>query len=178
MKMPETGVRCRRWWFLIAILLLHTVGVVEVVAEDSQVIRIENVKLRQIEAEKFTRISEYFTGRENEGRRMFLRSNSESRGGLYFIARFSKPLDRFPPDLKVGIDFYEAGSAQVRQYRYLLPERRKHTNKLFIGITEPGILDKTLPVAWRVCLEYPDGSLFAERKSYLWEMPEPIRDHQ
>jgi len=135
-------------------------------------VSIQNVKLRQIEAEKFRRITEFFTGRENTSGRVFLRSDPAERGGLYFITRIDDKLTNLPAGMKVGIDFFEAGSAQMRQYIFALPMVLKETNKLFIGLTDEGMLEKQLPAAWRVYLLNPDESLHSELKSYLWEMPE------
>lgn len=135
-------------------------------------VSIQDVKLRQIEAEKFMRISEFFTGRENTSGRVFLRSNPAQRGGLYFIARLDEKLTTLPAGMKVGIDFFEAGSAQMRQYIFEIPKVLQETNKLFLGLTDEGMLEKQLPAAWRVYLLNPDESLHSELKSYLWEMPE------
>jgi len=141
-------------------------------ASATEHLEIDNVKLRLIESEKFSRISEYFTGEENTGRRLFLRSEPSERGGLYFITRLSENVKKLPAQVKVCVDFFETGSAVMQHYQFELPERRKNTNRIFIGITGDERLEKGLPVAWRIYFTDSNGSLYAERKSYLWEMPE------
>lgn len=149
-----------------------TFSALAVESAEHRVVSIQDVKLRQIEAEKFMRISEFFTGRENTSGRVFIRSNPAQRGGLYFIARLEEKLTKLPAGMKVGIDFFEAGSAQMRQYIFEIPKVLQETNKLFLGLTDEGMLEKQLPVAWRVYLLNADESLHSELKSYLWEMPE------
>ncbi len=140
--------------------------------ESRHEVEIENVKLRLIESRKFTRISEFFTGKENMGRRIILRSNPQERGGLYFIVKMDTKMSDLPDGIQVGVDFFDAGSAIQKHYKFQLPAERKPSSRLFIGITGDGRLEQEVPVAWRVYLEAATGELVAELKSYLWEMPE------
>ena len=57
-----------------------------------RVAHIEKVRIRSIEGHRFVRLSEYFTGKENTGNRMIVRSQPEERTGLYFILRLDRPV--------------------------------------------------------------------------------------
>ena len=137
-------------------------------------IEIENAKLRIIEAGTFTRISEYFTGHENRGRRVIVRSDPENRGGLYFIIRFSESTRDFPEGLHLRIDYYSTKQGELEHREFELPYPMKHTNRIFAGVTAEETENMTLPIAWRIQLLHQDGSLYSELKSYLWEMPETL----
>jgi hypothetical protein len=78
-------------WVLGMLALVAAFGALPqgVAAAESRAIRMVDVVVRTIEADRFVRLSEYFTGKENQGRRVFLRTDPESRGGLYFIVRLS-----------------------------------------------------------------------------------------
>ena len=137
-------------------------------------IEIENAKLRIIEAGTFTRVSEYFTGHENQGRRVIVRSDPENRGGLYFIIRFSESTKDFPQGLRLAVDYYSMKQGKLDHQEFELPYPMKRTNKIFAGITAEETKDTTLPIAWRIQLLRQDGSVYSELKSYLWEMPETL----
>ena len=137
-------------------------------------IGIENAKLRVIEAKTFYRISEFFTGRENTGRRVIVRSDPEQRGGLYFIVRFSESTEDFPVGLKLAVDYYTARSGKMKHQEFALPYPMKRTKNIFAGITQEDTEGLRLPIAWRVQLLREDGTVYSELKSYLWEMPESL----
>ena len=142
--------------------------------EASEAVKIENAKLHIIQATKFTRISEYFTGHENQGHRVIVRSNPDYRGGLYFIIRFSESTRDFPKGLHLSMDYYSAKQGKLNHQEFALPYPMKRTNKIFAGITAEEIDEMVLPIAWRIQLIREDGSVYSELKSYLWEMPETL----
>jgi len=156
----------RFWLGLMGILLA---------AETLVSVELENVRIRFIEAEKFYRISEYFTGEENQGGRVIVRTQPEERGGTYFILRFSERIRTLPPDTFISLDYFQPGSTSLESHRIALPKNRKSTNKLFLGVTSSEEESSTLPVAWRIGVEDASGQLLSEYKSYLWEIPEVSR---
>jgi hypothetical protein len=159
-------------WVLI--LLLVSALFVGNVLCNADNIEIENVKLRIIDAKAFSRISEYFTGRENQGRRIILRTDPEQRGGLYFIIRFSDSMKNLPRGLNLSLDYYAAGSGKLNHCGYEMPYPLKPTNKVFAGITSSDTIKLGIPIAWRIQLLTQDGSIYSELKSYLWEMPDTL----
>lgn len=156
---------------IFALLLVLLAG--NLCAEDTG-IEIENVRLRIIDAKTFYRISEFFTGHENQGRRVIVRSDSEQRGGLYFIIRFSESTEDFPVGLRLAVDYYTAHSGRMKHQEFDLPYPMKGTNKIFAGITQEDTEVLTLPIAWRIQLLREDGAAYGDLKSYLWEMPERL----
>jgi len=127
------------------------------------------------DAAEFKRISEYFSGKENDSGWKFRRTHPDHREGFYFLARVKhkhysllgakfvlrvilpdspdpKPPMEFPADVDKGEDVFE------------------------IGITGPDWPNKKLhPVAWRLDLVGPDGHLLAWSQSFLWEKPGAVR---
>lgn len=152
------------------IIMVCFLGAMSVVAK---AIEIENVKLRMIEAEQFIRISEYFTGKENTGKRVILRSDPDHRGGLYFVVRFSESVQSLPENIKLSVEFYLTGSVHLNHFDFDLPSPLKNTRRIFVGITDPSVDSKRFPIAWKIRV-YLTGETYCERKSYLWEMPDSL----
>ena len=122
-------------------------------------------------AESFERISEYFTGKENTGREIVLRTHPGQRAGFYYLIRVANkesvlpgakfvlqvisPTEREPATTTFAVDIPHGG--QVFQ----------------LGLTGPDWSDKSVhPVAWKVELKSADDKVLASAQSFLWEKPE------
>jgi hypothetical protein len=154
------------------ICFMGLVLVFPVIQSESAGIEIENVRIRAVEGKIFNRISEYFTGQENTGSRIILRTQQDERSGLYFILRLSERLNQLPKGSAVQIEFFEVGSSQLQTRTMMLPDNLKKTNKLFVGLTDEGRMNKPQPIAWRIAIVNAEGEEIMDTKSYLWEMPE------
>ena len=120
--------------------------------------------------ETFLRISEYFTGVENTGRRLILRTNPEMRAGMYFILSLDKPADQLPQDCRIRIETIGSGSPEIQTFTLFFPNDAGNHREVFAGLTGadwPGP-DQEL-VAWKIILEDGDGRSLLERQSFLWE---------
>ena len=122
-------------------------------------------------AESFDRISEYFTGAENTGNQIVLRTHPESRDGFYFFTRLKTPAD-IAAGAQVEIGVITPGSPAAKTFLLRVPVAlRKGTLLLNPGLTGPDWPPtdaKTHPVAWRVRLLSADGAELATSQSYLW----------
>lgn len=124
------------------------------------------------QADEFKRISEYFTGRENPGKREVRRSQPINRTGYYFIVRV-----RHRHTSLMGARFVlrviAPDSPDTRKFTF--PADVRPGEHLFeLGLTGSDWLgEKVHPVAWRLDLLAPDGHALAWHQSFMWEMPGP-----
>ncbi|HVT73570.1 MAG TPA: hypothetical protein VHD61_10555 [Lacunisphaera sp.] len=120
-------------------------------------------------ASSFKRISEYFTGQENTGGQVVLRSHPGERGGYYFLVRVKNPAA--PQTVAVTLDVVRAGNAGAQTYTFQASLGTGDT-VLNLGLTGADWVDpKADPLAWRLTLKGADGQTLATERSYLWEKP-------
>ena len=150
----------------LAFLLLLVLGV-SAQAADVKFVRIWP-KWR--DAQSFERISEYFTGKENPGSQVILRSQPASRPGFYFLARVKNSGPALAT-AKIVVSVIKPDSPQAKAYTYptALPAGDTVFNLGLTGADWPS--EKINPVAWKIEVLGPDGQLLAVQKSFLWEMP-------
>lgn len=151
--------------FLALLLVLATAATSLAAAE----VRVVRVFTGWREATSFKRISEYFTGRENTGNEVVLRTQPASRGGYYFLVRTDN--DGPARDARFILEVVTPGTTQPRQFEFnaALPAG----NRVYqLGLTGVDWPDKTISaVAWKLELHDSAGALLATEKSYLWEKP-------
>lgn len=123
------------------------------------------------DAESFERISEYFTGKENPGSQIMLRSQPTSRPGFYFLARVKNSGPALSA-AKVVLSVIKPDSAQPKAYTFpvALPTGDTAFNVGLTGTDWVG--PKINPVAWKIEVLATDGQLLAVKKSFLWEKPD------
>ncbi|WP_277507993.1 MULTISPECIES: hypothetical protein [unclassified Ereboglobus] len=118
-------------------------------------------------AESFDRISEYFSGRENTGGQIVLRTRPESREGYYFFTRVKIPGDI--SGARIVLDVIMPTSPDPKTYSLPAPPLRKGALILNPGLTGADWPDaKARPTAWRLRLLAADGAEIFSRQSYLW----------
>ncbi|MFZ5496688.1 MAG: hypothetical protein ACOZE5_15310 [Verrucomicrobiota bacterium] len=121
------------------------------------------------DAASFKRISEYFNGRENTGGEAVLRTHPDQRGGYYFLVRIANP--GAPRAVTARLQVITDAGAKPRAFTFT-PELRTGDTVFHLGLTGPDWPDaKADPVAWKLDLTGPDGTVLASEKSYLWEKP-------
>lgn len=149
-----------------------TLGILSLLAIRSYGVEIVSAHNEYIEAERFQRISEYFTGEENPGRRLIVRSQAEERSGEYLIITLDQNVQDLPSDAQVVIDLIISGTDKPVSHTLGLPADRPGTREIFAGITGsdwPGG-DATI-LAWKISIQSASGSTLAGKTSYLWKMP-------
>ena len=121
-------------------------------------------------ADAFDRIGEYFGRPETTGRQRVLRTQSEPRGGYYFLVRVKSVAEI--PNAKFEVQVIRPDAPQPKTYTFATAVPSKET-VFQLGLTGadwPGGEDAN-PVAWRLTLVSGDGRVLAEQKSFLWEKP-------
>lgn len=121
------------------------------------------------QAEEFQRISEFFTGKENLGNRVVLRSNPENRNGLYFSLFIKDRIRSLPEGSKAIVEVLQPNSPDTQIYEYSIPVNTSKSKELMLGITGANWPNEDdHPLAWRVRLVNAEGEELASDKSYLW----------
>ena len=117
----------------------------------------------------FKRISEYFSGKENTGGTVVLRTHAEQRSGFYFFIRINNP--GAPVAVKVNVAVVTPTDKQMKDFSFAT-HLKSGSNLYDLGLTGEDWLDaKANPVAWKVDFVAADGRVIASEKSYLWEKP-------
>jgi hypothetical protein len=134
-------------------------------------VEIKEIKPRYIDADQLTRVSEYFTGHENPGGRVFLRSTPEAKSGYYFTLILDEKVRRLPKGTTILGEFYTPDSVDLQSYEFTLPNRRPKTKEIFLGLTGEDWPDTgAVPAAWRFTIKGPNGNTLAQSQSYLWSL--------
>ena len=116
----------------------------------------------------FKRISEYFSGKENTGGQLILRTHPEQRGGYYFQLRINTPTT---VDARLVLQVITPDTATPRVFNFTTSLTSPKT-MLNLGLTGADWPDlKANPVAWKLEVFTADGKLLATETSYLWETP-------
>lgn len=138
-------------------------------------------------AQDFKRISEYFTGREEAGEDVVVRTDAAERFGMYF--RIGLPLNTtFPPGSVLLVDYIRGDSPAVRTRSFELPPLSYWPfAELRVGLTGkdwPGKAGKSKEqdeklrlVAWRLTLKDAQGTTLFRQHSFLWKLP-PVEQLQ
>jgi hypothetical protein len=122
------------------------------------------------EGSSFKRISEYFSGQENTGGTVVLRTHADQRSGFYFLVRASNP--GAPIAVKINIELIKPSDNKPKTYAFST-DLKAGANILNLGLTADDWVDpKANPVAWKIDFVDGDGHVLASEKSYLWSRPE------
>lgn len=159
--------------FLHCLLLVFTfgLGVAQTVqtAQAAAEVSIERVFTGWREAASFKRISEYFTGRENTGGQIVLRTDPAQRAGYYFLIRTEQDA---ATEAKVRLTYFLPGQTdpKVLTFPVRLSDRTAAIN---LGLTGDSWPDPEVSaVAWRIeILSADESRVLATERSYLWNQP-------
>ena len=133
---------------------------------------IKSVYHQFLKTEYFQRINEFFTGVENQGRRVIVRTQPDNREGEYFVLSLNQSVRSLPEIAEIKIEIFTSESANKKDYVLTLPPGRAKTRDIFAGITGgdwPGKEVKIL--AWRLTIQDADGRSIAKKESFLWKSP-------
>lgn len=147
-------------------LLLTLVCAVSVSGAEVRIVR---VFTGWRDAGSFKRISEYFTGQENTGRQIVLRTQPGERGGYYFLVRTENKHATTRANFRLHVVLPGTHQPRVFNFSADIPRGQQVFN---IGVTGADWPDAdTDAVAWKLNVLDSSGAVLATEKSYLWEMP-------
>jgi hypothetical protein len=134
---------------------------------------IKEILPRNMTEEQFVRIQEYRTGTEYTGNRLIVRTDPKERDGFYFVLILDTKVRRLPQGTVIQGEFYSKAAPQKQRYDFPLPADRPKSKSIFLGLTGeawPHSADKdVVPSAWRFQIIGPNGEIFGEKASYLWD---------
>jgi hypothetical protein len=118
----------------------------------------------------FDRITEYFTGQENTGSQIVVRTHPDTRAGFYYLVRVANPAAALG-DAKFVLHVILPSSPAMKTYSF--PVALPSGQTVFqLGLTGPEWPDsKVHPVAWQLELRSADDHVLTSAKSFLWEKP-------
>lgn len=153
-----------------SLFALFSFSVVTVLTAQAAEVELVRVWPGWRDAESFERISEYFTGEENTGREVVLRTHPDQRAGFYFLARVANK-----GDLLSGATFVlrviapSQPEPKVTSFPVDIPRK----SKVFqLGLTGPDWPNRDVhPVAWKLELRSATDEVLASSQSFLWEKP-------
>ncbi len=139
-------------------------------AADEQPVSLRQVYYRYIPAESFERISEFFDGVENTGRRKILRSDNESRAGFYYILRIRPDWNVLAQGSILRVRYIPVGQVQPLTYDFELKDQlREWRGEVFFGLTGKQWQGKSeQPIAWKLELLDNTGKVLVSKQSMLW----------
>jgi hypothetical protein len=133
---------------------------------------IVEIKPRYIEIEDFKRVSEYLTGKEDQGNRVILRTDAKQRAGYYFTLILDQKLRNLPAGTVIFGEFYTPKSADAQEHAFELPAKLPKTKEVFVGLTGADWPVKdAVPSAWRFTIKDANGEVLGTEQSYLWSLP-------
>jgi hypothetical protein len=137
---------------------------------DIDAVSIKEVKPRYMEEADFVRLREYYSGVENTGRRMILRSDPDARAGYYFTLVLDTRIGKLPRGTRVEANLYTPFSNEMQSFEFTLPRERPRTREIFVGLTGEDWPDADLPPsAWKIDIVTPRGRVLGSYQSFLWE---------
>lgn len=133
-------------------------------------VEIIEIKPRYIETEAFKRIDEYFTGVENQGNRVIIRTDSNERDGYYFTLVLDQKVKKLQTGTKIVGEFFTPASADPATYTFTLPAKRPKTKEIMLGLTGDAWPHgpEVIPSAWRFTVKDANDIVMGSAKSYLW----------
>jgi len=122
----------------------------------------------------FTRASEYFTDRENQGRNCVVRTDPNVREGLYLVVSIESG-ETIPDGSTATLEYFRPNKTGAQKAVFALPEwTGSLAGELRIGLTGDAWAkekSKERPTAWRLSVVDPNGKLLLYRESFLWQHP-------
>jgi hypothetical protein len=140
-------------------------------AKDHTLVEFVRVWPQWRDAAEFKRISEYYTGVENESGLQIRRSQPSKRSGYYFLARVRHPTVSLA-EAKFQLHIITPDAPDPRPVLEFPAGTGPGEDVFQIGLTgKDWPNSKVHPVAWRLDLVAKDGHLLAWSQSFLWEKP-------
>ncbi|MBR4597215.1 MAG: hypothetical protein IKO42_02330 [Opitutales bacterium] len=134
-------------------------------------VKILYVRTRYIKDSETRTIGEALTGEEFDHGYFTMRSDPDSREGLYFFIMTQIGASNISDGVKIELYVDSNKTPKVRQFDFVVPEKRNITREIKIGLTGGDWKDpKEKPNACKIVIKTPAGRTIAEYKSWLWSL--------
>jgi len=129
-------------------------------------------RIKYLDKHDATHLGDALFGEEYTHGYLTLRTQDKSRAGMYFFVMLSGP-DDIAKGSKIEIDVDSNATKKVNTYTFTVPETHSLLREMKLGITGKDWAGKDEKVnAWNIKVFTPDGTLAAEKSSWLWSMPD------
>lgn len=134
---------------------------------------IQSTMVRHYGANDFTRISEYFIGREDRGADTIVRTDELGRAGIYLVLKLDRPICRLSEDSKLIFRYILSNCQREQERVFPLAPVAGKSPWIFVGVTEADYCGPGQSLlAWFV--EVHSQGEVVDQKSYLWEMRQSL----
>lgn len=117
--------------------------------------------------EKFTRISEYFTGIEDTGGDTIFRTNECGREGIYLVICLNRSVSRLSEGAFLRFRYVLSDGMGEEEMVFEIDPRCGNTSWIYVGVTGPDYHGACQYLkAWQI--EICSGEERVIRSSYLW----------
>ena len=135
---------------------------------------IRSIMVKNYGVNDFTRISEYFTGRESTGGDTILRTDPSGRAGIYLVIKLSQPLCRLAEDAVLTFRYVLSDCNRETEQTFELASVAGSSRWLFVGVTGADYHGAAQSLmAWSV--EIASNGECVAQESYLWRMRQPLQ---
>lgn len=150
--------------FLLALASLAFVCALSASTE----IRIVRVWPEYRAAESFTRIVEFFGGKESAPETI-IRTQTEARAGYYFLTRFDSAAEA--AGAIIALEYIVPGDDRARLH-FLPVDLPRGSHAFLVGVTgSDWPAAEISPTAWRLRVLDASGAELAREQSFLWSLP-------
>lgn len=133
--------------------------------------RIAYVHPRYLEDVETRSIGEALTGEEHTHYYLTLRSDPNSREGMYFFIMTDIGISKISDGTIIEIYVDSNQTPKVREFKFVVPQTHSLLREIKLGITGADWKgDKELPNAYKVVIKTPVGKTITEYKSWLWSL--------
>lgn len=126
------------------------------------------VRTKYHSSENFSRIPEYFSGKEYTGSNLILRS-SEDRTGIYFYLPTKFVNGSAQLGNVINLQVVDSTGPQFRSFDFIIPSNLNAKKQILLGLTGKDWKDSHMRlVAWKIEVTGPDQKIVFAEKSSLW----------
>ncbi len=134
-------------------------------------VKISYVHPRYLEDVETRSIGEALTGEEHTHGYLTLRSNPDSREGMYFFIMTEIGASKISDGTIIELYIDSNQTAKVREFKLVVTETHSLLREIKLGITgDDWKGDKEKPNAYKVVIKTPAGKVISEYKSWLWSL--------
>lgn len=136
-------------------------------------VKISYVRTRYIGDMETRSIGEALTGDEHAHGYLTLRSDPDSREGMYFFIMTELGVSKISDGTIIEVFVDSNKTPKVREFKFAVPETHSLLREIKIGITGSDWKGKNeKPNAYKIAIKTPAGKTIAEYKSWLWSLDE------
>jgi hypothetical protein len=133
---------------------------------------IKQAHMQRYGVNDFQSISEFFSGKENTGKYLILRTTPEERAGVYIDIRLDEKVAELPSGSNAILHVVFDNNRNPQIFTFPIKGEKLDTKKVLLGITGDQWKNKPKSIAWLLELRDASNNVICSKKSFLWELPQ------